>query len=118
MTIYALHITAPGTQHPGVTVRFAAEPQNDCTALAEALIAVNRLAHALNLVSSTLVMGPQEVSTEVVQSLGVLHGMRGEFDPMLVADTDYQDAYLSYRIGAMGFGGLSDEEQQLLEVSF
>ena len=116
MTIYTLHITATNSRHPGVTVYFAAESTDDRPALASALIAVNRLTHAIDQVDNVLVMGPRQVALETVQSLGVLHGLRGCFDLMLVSDTDYQDAYLNCRIRRVGFSGLSDEDQSLLEV--
>ncbi|MBD1871910.1 hypothetical protein H6F75_00300 [Nodosilinea sp. FACHB-131] len=117
MTIYTLHITKPDRPGRGVTVFFAAEAEHDRTALANALIAVNRLAHALDGVADTLVMGPQQVSDDTVQVIGQLHAVEGAIDPLMVSDTDYQDAYLEKRIAIVGFGGLSDDEQALLEVA-
>lgn len=105
--IYSALIRTPNSQHPGITVYFAAKDTAAATAITQ------RLGVVLNSAAPTLIAGPRMCCRNTARMLGARSAVRGadNFDPMLLPDPDYREGYRKARIAAVGEGGLTPREQ-------
>jgi hypothetical protein len=105
--IYSAALITPGQPNSPRTVFFAEASQPAALARVQALGAI------LNSAAPTLVAGPRMCCQATAQMLGWRDAKGGvdSFDPMLLSDPTYRDAYRKARIAAVGVRGLSPREE-------